>query len=159
MTPAVARSRPSASSLLVAALCVLLSLAACTADNDVDPTDSPGPPGTVTVHIDDRDVLLGEGACIWYEASGQLFVEAGDAEGADYILLAAPLQWLGEPLPEGPGGDPELSLRLGGADLAVDQTTLEGVMNADQTDGTFLGTLADGRAFSGEWACSEVLEG
>jgi hypothetical protein len=123
---------------------------------DTDPTSPP--PGQLTINLDGRDVSLGTGACTWYEDAGQLFVEAGDSEGADYALLAAPLQWLGEELPEGPGGDPELSMRIGGTDLDVEQASLDGAMNAAQTDGTFLGRQADGRPISGEWTCADVLE-
>ena len=116
-------------------------------------------PGQVTIDFNDRQTVIAGATCTWSEDSGQLFVEAGDEAGAAYLLLAAPLQWIGEELPEGPGADPELSLRLGGTELAVDESSLEGAMNPAQTDGTFLGRLADGSPISGEWSCTEVLEG
>ncbi len=121
----------------------------------------PGPSlayGRVTFDLAGNEVALDNATCTWYEDSGQLLVEAGDPEGTNYVLLAAPLEWLGEPLPEGPGEPPELSLRAGGVDLVVDQEILAGTMNAAQTQGTFTAQLEDGSLVSGEWECPEVVE-
>jgi hypothetical protein len=114
--------------------------------------------GRVTFELAGAPVVLDNATCTWYEDSGQLFVEAGDSEGADYVLLAAPLEWLVEPLPEGPGEPPELTLRVRGEDLAVDQDIIAGTMNAAQTEGTFTAQLDDGSLVSGDWECPEVVE-
>jgi hypothetical protein len=114
--------------------------------------------GRVTYELGGSETELDNATCTWYEGSGQLFVEAGDSEGADYVLLAAPLDWLGEPLPEGPGEPPELSLRSGGVDLVVDHEVLAGTMNAAQTEGTFTAQLSDGTLVNGAWECPEVTE-
>lgn len=136
----------------VALICGALLLAACSG------LPQPVPLGRVTFDVAGEEVTLPNATCIWYEDSGQLFVEAGDSDGADYILLAAPLEWLGEPLPEGPGEPAELSLRVDGADLAADQDSLTGSMTLAQTDGSFSAQLADGASLSGTWQCPEVLD-
>lgn len=116
------------------------------------------PVGDVTVHLAGRELAFDNATCTWFEDSGQLFVEAGDSEGGNYVLLAAPLDWLGEPLPEGPGEPPELSLRVDGVDLIVDHEVLAGSMNAAQTQGDFTAQLTDGSLVNGEWTCPEVVE-
>jgi hypothetical protein len=137
---------------LIAASAALLT--AC----DADATPAGTRSAVVSLAVADRQLEIGGGACTWYEASGQLFVEAGDAEGAQYVLLGAPLEWIGEALPEGPGNAPELSIRLDAADLDVDQGSLAGTMSATQQAGSFTGRLADGTPLSGEWTCPEVVE-
>lgn len=139
---------------LCAITALLLMCTGCAA-----PDGSQAPPlGDVTVRLAGAAVAFDDAACTWYEDTGQLFVEAGDAEGDDYVLLAAPLQWLGQELPEGPGEPPELTLRRAGRDLPVDLDTLDGTMTSDQTTGTFSAALADGTPLDGEWRCPEVLE-
>ena len=137
----------------MALLGVLLAGACAT---NVAPTASPA--GAVTLTLDGAQRTIGGASCTWFEGTGQLYVEAGHDEGTDYLLLGAPLQWLGEKLPEGPGADPELTLRVGGSDRAVDQASLNGSMTLEQTSGTFLGRLADGTPVSGDWTCPEVTE-
>jgi hypothetical protein len=112
----------------------------------------------VAVQVAGQTVPFTAATCTWHEGDAQLVIEAGDV-GSDYIRLAAPIDWMAAPLPEGPGADAELELVIGGNRLAPDPTSLDGAMNESQTDGTFLGTMADGRAISGQWSCPEVLEG
>jgi hypothetical protein len=119
---------------------------------------APASGGQVAVQVAGQTVPFTAATCTWHEGDGQLVIEAGDA-GSDYIRLAAPIDWMAAPLPEGPGADPELEVVISGNRLAPDPTSLDGAMNESQTEGTFLGTLADGRAISGQWSCPEVLEG
>lgn len=144
--------------LLSAGLLLLLGLvgSAC-APAEIDSTPSPGPV-SVTLRLSGRELVINGGSCTWYEGSGQLLVEAGDANGVEYVLIAAPLLWLGEALPEGPGEPAELSVRLGGNDLRVDQHSLNGSMVADQTRGTFIAEFEGGSPVTGEWLCGEVVD-
>lgn len=149
----VARRAPIAvGGLLLAALFA----AGCGAEVADEPQSTGA--ASVTLKLSGRELLVSGGSCTWYEDSGQLVVEVGDADGAEHILLAAPLDWMGEPLPEGPGEPAELSVRLGGTAAEVDQSTLHGTMTSDQTRGLFVASFRDGSPISGEWLCGEVLD-
>lgn len=145
--------RPVRGPRLAAGLAILVA-GACQGDPDVATQL-----GRVTIALSGTQVALENATCTWYEDSGQLLVEAGDSEGASYILLAAPLEWMGQPLPEGPGEPAELSARVRGTDLAVDQDAIGGLMNEAQTRGSFEARLVDGTPITGDWQCPEVVEG
>lgn len=114
--------------------------------------------GSLTLHVGEDLVWQQAVTCTWYESTAQLFVEAPDSEAPNYVLLAAPLDWLGEPLPEGPGEPAEMTLRTEGAERPIDQDSLTGTMTATQTEGTLNGRLTDGTTLTGEWECPEVVE-
>lgn len=147
----------------------LIALGGCAGPT---PTGSPSPPwlpspslvvtadASTVVRLSGREVRLQGGGCTWFEGEGKLVVEIGPNAAGDYVRLTAPLTWTGDELPPGAAsGEPALTVRLGGQDLQVDQSTITGEMATDAGFGSWTSQAVGGGPVTGEFDCPTVIDG
>ena len=115
---------------------------------------------SAVIRLSGREVPLAGGSCTWFEEEGKLVVEIGPNVAGDYVKLTAPLAWTSDELPPGAASaEPGLEVRLGGQDLRIDQTTIDGEMATDAGFGTFSSRTVTGGPVTGEFDCPTVIDG
>lgn len=144
----------------------MLFLAGCAAPTPsatpsplTSPSIAPSNDASAVVRLSGREIRLTGGNCTWFEAEGKLIIEVGPTDAGDYLQLTAPLAWTGDELPPGAAsGEPALTVRLGGQDLQVDQSTIDGDLANDAGFGSFTSQTVGGGPVTGSFDCPSVVD-